>query len=321
MKILTVAEFFPWPSTSGGLIRLAQSIETLSELGEVDLFSLYDRRIPDRTVPSSVPIARLGTTPYPDICSQWRWRPSWLVRRGTPMEVAMRRLDVTPRAAFESWAADRYDLVWFSTAAAFEWLGRPDLGPTVVDLIDLESEKEKQRARLARSAPPAPGASGSLRRTLVRAQAHLNAHDWAGLERSVARAVDRVLLCSDVDVERSGLRNATVVSNTYPRPSPPVGHGEVGGPPVILFQGSFNYAPNMDGAAWLVHEIAPRIRSRVRGAEVRLVGPTSPAVNALHAPPRGHRRRIRGQHGARARSGRRGGGSRPLWQRDPPQDP
>ena len=40
-----VAEDFPWPSLGGGLIRLAKMVETVSAMGELDFFSLYD---PDR---------------------------------------------------------------------------------------------------------------------------------------------------------------------------------------------------------------------------------------------------------------------------------
>ena len=55
--------------------------------------------------------------------------------------------------------------------------------------------------------------------------------------------------------------------------------------PTILFQGSLNYAPNMDAADWLIRDIAPRIRTRVPGAGIRLVGRPTPGVERLHAPP------------------------------------
>ena len=45
----------------------------------------------------------------------------------------------------------RYDLVWFDRAATFEWLGRPQLGPTIIDLHDLEDVKARSRAQLIRT--------------------------------------------------------------------------------------------------------------------------------------------------------------------------
>lgn len=299
MKTLIVADFFPWPSTGGGLLRLAKSIEALSELGEVDLFSFYDTRRPDRIVPPTLSISRVCTSPYPEVGASLRWRSSrlaqrgaslrwraaWLAQRGAPMEITMRRFDKTPREAFESWVADRYDLAWFNTIATFEWLGRPRVGPTVIDIDNLESEKEVRRGRLMREGSSGHGVVGSMHRAMAIAQSRLNARDWKNLERTAAGIADRVALCSELDVQRSGLGNAEIVANSYQRPLRACGRLEVSDPPVVLFQGSLNYAPNVDAATWLVRDLAPRLRSRVPGTEIRLVGTTTPGLERLHDPP------------------------------------
>ena len=94
-----------------------------------------------------------------------------------------------------------------------------------------------------------------------------------------------MVLASPLDVERSGLPNATLVPNALraraaPRP------GRRRPSLTILFQGSLNYAPNMDAAEWLVRDIAPRIRARVPGAEIRLVGrPRQGSVGWTHRRP------------------------------------
>ncbi len=300
MKILIVADFFPWPSTGGGLMRLATSIEALSGLGEIDLFSLYDTRRPERVVPPTLSISRVCTSPYPEVGAsrRWRssglaqrgaslrWRAAWLARPGVPMEITMRRFDKTPRAAFESFVAGRYDLAWYNTIATFEWLGRPQMGPTVIDIDNLESEKEKQRGRLIRTDTSGHGVVGSVHRAFATAQSRLNARDWRSLEKTVAGLADRVVLCSDLDVERSGLGNADIVANSYHLPLRACGRLEVSDPPVILFQGSLNYAPNVDAATWLVRDLGPRLRSRVPGTEIRLVGTATPGLERLHDPPR-----------------------------------
>lgn len=286
MRILVVADFFPWPSTNGGLLRLANSIEALGQIGEVELFSLYDERKPDRTVPAAVELARVGTAPYPAIDRSHRWRAAWLAHRGVPMEVAMRSADGAPRQKFESWSAQQYDLVWFSTAATYQWLGRPALGPTIIDFIDLEGEKEKQRVALSRIGTGGRGVAARVRALLARTQAWLDARDWSTFQRSVAGEVERVVLCSEVDVHRSGLSNAEAIVNTYRKPVRALGRDTVATPPTILFQGTFDYGPNVDGAEWLAAELGPRLRARIPGAEIRLVGRTSPRVDALHDPPR-----------------------------------
>jgi hypothetical protein len=155
----------------------------------------------------------------------------------------------------------------------------------VVDLDGLEGSKERRRARTMRAASSGPGPGGSARRWLATAQARLNARDWDAFQRSVARDVDRVLYCSAAEVAQSGLANAEAVTNTYPRPTRPLGRRHVGDPPTIMFQGTFDYAPNVDAAEWLVGEIAPRIRAVVPGARVRLVGRTTPGLDRLDHPP------------------------------------
>ena len=196
----------------------------------------------------------------------------------------MQRMDVSPRLELESWVADSYDLVWFERAATFECMGRPHLGPTIVDLVDLEDEKARLRAHIIR-AQPSRQRSDSLRQAIATAQARLNAWDWRQFQRSVAREVDRVVLSSELDVRRSGLANAVVVPNTYERPERAAGHIEAGDPGVVLFQASFDYAPNMDAVEWLIAEVAPQLRARFPRLEIRLVGKPIPGVERQHHPP------------------------------------
>jgi glycosyltransferase involved in cell wall biosynthesis len=114
----------------------------------------------------------------------------------------------------------------------------------------------------------------------------VNARDWTVFQRSVARQVDRVILCSDEDVRRSGVRNAVAVPNTYGRPARSLGRHETATPPTILFQGSLHYGPNIDAVDWLIDEVAPHLFEQLPGAQIRLVGTTSPGVESRHQPPR-----------------------------------
>ncbi len=283
MRTLVVVEFFPWPATNGGLIRAANSVEALAELGELDLFVFHDKRKPEPVVPPTVRVANVVTTAYP--VSGWlRWRARWLLQRGVPTQIASRMADPGPRNDFASLEIAPYDLVWFSSARAYEWLGRPHLGPTVVDFIDLEDEKEHQRAAIMRR-KPAVTTRQRMDRFLSAREADVNAGDWTRIQRSIAGEADRVLLCSDLDVQRSGLANAEVVVNSYQRPLRPAGRHHQGASPVILLPATFDYEPNVDGAKWLARDIGPLVRRQLPGAEIRLVGHTTPAVEALHDPP------------------------------------
>jgi hypothetical protein len=285
MKILIVAEDFPWPTTGGGLIRLAKIIEAVSAIGDTDLFTLYEPGRTDLVLPESVSVSRLETASYPLAPAQLRWRLEWMLQRGLPLEVVMRMRDTSPRRAFESWAAERYDVVWFSTAAMYHWLGRPRLGPTIIDLMDLEDEKARQRSALLGGLRADSKPVASLRLALASAQAGKNARDWQAFQRSVTAEVGQVVLCSEADVRRSALPGAVAVPNTYPKPARSVGHVDVGDPPVILLQGSLRYAPNIDAVDWLMGAIAPRLWERVPTARIRLVGRPTRGVELYHRPP------------------------------------
>ncbi len=236
-----VAEDFPWPSLGGGLIRLAKMVEAVSAMGETDLFSLYDPQRTSPALPSSLDMRRMETVEYPDVLNSHWWR-SWMLHRGTPKEVFMRSDDRSPRIHFDAFASESYDLVWFSTAATFAWMGRPQLGPTIVDLMDLEDVKARQMSSLLRRQRMPGGPRQAVRVQSRAAMNRVNAHDWKVFQRSVAADVDRVILCSDEDVRRSGIPNAVAVPNTYARPERSLGRPEVGTPPTILFQGSLHYA-------------------------------------------------------------------------------
>jgi len=284
MRILAVADIFPWPVDSGGLIRLSTQVDALSRLGELDLFAFCDVSGPEPVVPDGVRLARLGTTPYPAEDRSRRWQAEWLLRRGVPLPIAMRRGDPGPRRDFQAFISGRYDLVWFRTAATWMWLGRPRLGPTIVDLQDLDGEVQRQEADAIRSRP-ARGPVGRVKRSVAEVKTRVNARDWDRLDASIARQVATVVLCSSDDVARLGAANAAVVPNTYVEPEHPVGKAAADDPPTILFPASFDYAPNVDAAQWLAAEVAPLLRQQVPGTTVRMVGRPSPAVTALINEP------------------------------------
>jgi len=284
VRSLLVAHDAPWPSLGGALVRLALAVEALASVSDLDLFVFHDPLRSKIVLPPSVTVARSVGVPFPRMSSQLRWRVDWVARRGVPLEVVMTRADPAPRLALRDWARPPYDLVWFSTAPTYEWAGRPDFGPTVVDLMDLEDVKTELRAELMAEQQRTTPWRSSVRTRVALYQTRLNAGDWRRFQRSVAARVESVVLPSDLDASRSALGNVTVIPNTYPRPRRPAGNPATDGPPVVLFQGSLGYPPNIDGAEWLANAIAPRIRAAEPATEVRLVGRPVTSVTKLHEP-------------------------------------
>jgi glycosyltransferase involved in cell wall biosynthesis len=184
----------------------------------------------------------------------------------------------------KQWAQPPYDVVWFSTPANFEWTGRPRLGPTVVDFMDLEDVKADVRSQLLVDRARSERGLASLRTHLAWSQARLNRRDWLSFQLSLASEVERIVVPSELDAVRSGIDNVAIVPNTYPRPGRPAGDPTAEHPPVVLFQGSLGYPPNIDAAQWLAKTIAPKIRSQIPGTELRLVGRPATNVRQLHEP-------------------------------------
>ena len=282
MKLLVVGQDFPWPPTYGSHLRLAQVVAAATGIGDTDVFCFAMNRDPNECVlPSDIEAHRLETVSFrrPDYSLARRLR--WLATPGIPHEIATRRGRVD-RAAFSRLVEPPYDVVWFSKATTFELLGRPRLGPTIVDLDDLEDQKIEARLRSMGPIRLRDAAHGMG----ARAQAKLNASRWRILQNSLAGAVEQVVLCSELDASRFAADNVTVVPNGYDPPARPAGKVDVASPPTILLQGSLNYGPNTDAARWLTADIAPILRQTFPDTQVRLVGEPDGSVANLDDPPR-----------------------------------
>ncbi len=284
MKFLMVADSYPWPPTTGSHLRLANTLTALTEMAGTDLYCLYDARQSQDAVPAELELERVCMVPLGPLRDTPFRRLLCLARRDQPIEVALRNDNKNPRLTFDAWRQAAYDLVWFRSAASYQWLGRPRLGPTVVDIDDLADVKERQRAALLRDRPVGSVAARA-RRVAAVSQARLNARDWARFQRSVASDVDRVVLASEADVRLLATDNCEVLPNTYEQPDHPLGRDQPRQPPTLLFQGTFDYGPNVDGAQWLVDDVAPKVRAQVAGARIRLVGKTTGSVDSLADPP------------------------------------
>jgi glycosyltransferase involved in cell wall biosynthesis len=256
----------------------------MARTSELDLFILHETKRSTVSVPDDLPVVRATGVQFPQTSSPLRWRLEWALRRGIPLEVVMARSDTGPRRALERWAEPPYDVVWFSTPANYEWTGRPRLGPTVVDLMDLEDLKAEVRTQLLLDHVRSEHGWTSLRSRLAWYQARVNRRDWHSFQLSVASQVERIVVPSELDAIRSSLSNVAVVPNTYPRPRPPAGDPSAERPPIVLLQGSLGYPPNIDAAHWMATAIAPRIRRQVPALELRLVGRPATSILKLHAP-------------------------------------
>jgi polysaccharide biosynthesis protein PslH len=280
MKILVVGQDFPWPQRYGTNFRLGHTVKVASWLGETDFFSFAWRGLTSPfKVPGGIHLNRTEVVQNPPHSLSASQRLKWLISRDKPLETMYSNWTEFSRD-FLRWTDPPYDLCWFNKATTFENLGRPRLGPTVVDLDDLEDQKILARLELMKRQTDA---RGSLKKAGAITQARLNAKRWASLQRSISGQVERVALCSELDLRRFDAPNAVLIPNGYDEPLSPLGRESVGNPPTILLQGSMRYAPNTDAALWLAEEIAPLIRAEIPATEVRLVGEPDGSIVGLGA--------------------------------------
>ncbi|MFL5817536.1 MAG: glycosyltransferase [Conexibacter sp.] len=100
----------------------------------------------------------------------------------------------------------------------------------------------------------------------------------------------RTLVCvSDEDAaslrRRYGVDARTIANGVDLDAFPPVAD-EPTGPPTLLFTGTMNYAPNVEGICWFVAEAWPAVRARRPEARLRIVGrdPTEAVRRLANAP-------------------------------------
>jgi polysaccharide biosynthesis protein PslH len=102
-------------------------------------------------------------------------------------------------------------------------------------------------------------------------------------ERWIAASYDRTFVCSDDDAARLVPR-AEVVPNGVDLEA--FGTGPLPSQPSIVFTGSLDYRPNLDGLQWFCDSVLPLVRDEVPDATLQIVGHRpSPAVRALALRP------------------------------------
>lgn len=282
MKTLVVAELYPWPSLDGYRRRLHHVVAGLAAVGEVHVVAPQRAGDPPAVPPPVVGVTGTGVPTEPDRGPR-TWMADWV--RGP---VPRRLLGVDwrgPRAELARLDLDEFDLVWCSHVDTW-WAVRDlvDGRRVVVDFDNLEHLALRLRRRIpprhAPDAGPAQVAKGLARWGTSRAFDLVDERRWDRLQRQCAAAVDRVVVCSDLDARRAGVPNTAVVPNgAVAPPSVATDRTALRGPtPVLNFIGALDYEPNTEAVEWLVREVVPVLRAERPDAVVRIAGRGSDRV-------------------------------------------
>jgi sugar transferase (PEP-CTERM/EpsH1 system associated) len=290
MKILFLTPQMPYPPRQGAAIRNWHLLSRLAAHHEVSLLTFGSH--PDVPEPVAAACRRVEVVPLPPR----RLRDRLHTLLATPLPDLARRLwSPTLHARFQTMlAADSYDWVQVEglEMAPYAQAG-PVSGPRrprprrLLDEHNAEYVLQQRAFQTDISRPP----------TWISAVYSLvQTNRLRGYERAACQAADQVVAVSDAD--RAALLaldpglSVAVVPNGVDLYEWRVGAAgqdadaarlrAVG--PLVVFDGSMDFRPNVDAVVWFVHEVWPRVRAVAPLAQFAIVGrnPTR-RVRALQA--------------------------------------
>ncbi len=266
-SVLCLLPGVPLPADTGGMLRTLALVQALDEQFDLTVLTLrrpgQDARAFKELIRGEVILVRAGSRLF-DAASELE-----SVFSGKPL--GYRRYGFTPEILTRVLLRKRYDVIHFDhphTAMLLSLVRK--LQPEAKLVLDAHNVEARVIERLALTAPLA-------KRALLRMQARR----VRKLETRVARKVDAVLTCSQVDsaeFSRMGARRVRVLPNSIPTRT---SRGQVDRRD-LLFVGSLDWRPNADAALRLGSEIWPLCKEALAPARLVLVGRNPPQrVKAL----------------------------------------
>ncbi|MGI8587318.1 MAG: glycosyltransferase [Chloroflexia bacterium] len=297
MRLLFLTPQLPFPARQGAAIRNAQLIAGMAREHEVSLLTF----VPDGMEPGSLAGADMPSLPGAP-------RLARLTLVGPPQRRLADRLHTLlltglPDMARRLWTPEFAGaLQWMLRADPYDWV--------ILEGIEMAPYRQAVRTRLlfdehnaeyllqARAALSDLHAAYRPRAALGTVYSLVQALRLRRYERTVCRAADAVTAVSDAD--RDALRRlapgieVSVVSNgvdleewsVEAAPHDPEMDALCARGPLLVFDGSMDFRPNVDAVVWFCRECWPRIRAAQPTATFAIVGrnPTQ-AVRALAELP------------------------------------
>lgn len=261
MRILFICHRFPFPPNRGGKIRPFQMIRHLSEKHRVTVASLaHSQAEMDAGAGLRDHCAEIIAEVLPD---STRWPQAVLgLAQSVPSSVEYFRSNRLHQRVREAWQREKFDAVMVHCAFVAQYAADLPGGLHILDYGDLDSTKWMDYSE-HRAFPLSLGYA-------------IEAKKLRRYERAMAERFDLITVTTrgEADEFRTlGVdKPCTVIPNgvdgKFFQPATMGG----GTQPVIVFLGRMDYFPNIDGILWFIHDVFPRIRQAMPGAEVRVVG-------------------------------------------------
>lgn len=301
LRILCIADEFPWPERTGYRIRLANMLRGLAEVASVDLVILHPGDDGEHQVaesaprpttgqeqkyraPMGEPVGRTTVAHVPVPRASLRGVAPWILS-GLPRRIEWRDWSVARSAVLRE-LSNGYDLIWWSHLDAWAAIGGVSNAPCIVDLDNLEDQKIAT-SRTAQESPPLRSLKAAMKFAIVRELDRVDKRRWRRTQRRASLQADAVIVCSQQDRVAIGGDKTYVIENGYVTPESSVGHPErpvdqKGG--TLVFVGLQTYEPNIDGSKFLVERVLPILQELRPEILVRIVGRAGGEVLELAGP-------------------------------------
>ena len=274
-NVLYLVHRVPYPPNRGDRIRSYHLLNYLSQRANVYLATLADEPLEPGTL--EVLQSRCAGVAVESVTSlRWLQGAVHLLRGKSATEGLFASSPL--RAQIKAWTNQiTFDAAVVFCSSMVQYLQAPQLAqvPTIVDLVDVDSQKFYDYA----------AASRGIKRWL---------YQWEGsrlraLECSLPAHVKAITLVSEAEAnifrefcpntQTHAVKNGVDLAYFQPSARAPQ-------PQRCVFVGAFDYRPNIDGAVWFCHEIWPQVKSQFPAATLALVGrKPDPAVQKLAAIP------------------------------------
>jgi polysaccharide biosynthesis protein PslH len=271
MKLLFLAHRIPYPPNKGDKIRSYNELRGFVERGnEVHLLAFADRR---RDLSYRVFLAQLCASveivPIHRIDAKFRAAAKLMTSQ--PLSLGYFESWKMKRLVRQSIARHDFDAIFVYSSTMAQYVPRELWGRTIVDLVDVDSEKWRDYANFAK--PPKSWLYG-LEWKRLRRYEHEIVRRFAFTILTTTREAS---LLDELDefTRRARLR---IISNgvdlDYFQPE---GEGAISPTPRLVFVGAMDYYANIEGVTWFVEKVFPLIRRLEPRAEFFIVGsnPTS----------------------------------------------
>jgi sugar transferase (PEP-CTERM/EpsH1 system associated) len=261
MKVLYLCHRIPYPPNKGDKIRAFYQLKTMSARHEVHVFTLADD-------PADL-MHQAALAPYCRRLTVARIDPRLARLRALPYLVSRQPLTIpyfysaglaqAVRQALDG----SFERVFVYCSAMMQYVEHINHPPIVTDLVDVDSDKWMQYARLTRFP--------------MSAVYHREARLLRDYERRICGAASCVVVTTE--------REAEVLREIAPQTSIEVVPNGVdidffspqsipveAGVPSIVFTGDMSYFPNEDAVCFFARDVLPLIRRAVKGTRFRIVG-------------------------------------------------